>query len=154
MNALTRHRKIAMDLDGTLIDGVAAVALGDFVRECHEHKSFFIVTFRTAEQMQTVQQELAAYDLSPDFFARIIPMPTRYVLEFDEDQRFRRTARMPRLDQVAPDAQLPGEFKFTHWKGFIVHKLGATVLVDDMPYLVLPGCEKFHITFIDAKSMA
>jgi FMN phosphatase YigB (HAD superfamily) len=152
MDKLANHRKIAFDLDGTLIDGAASPALATFIKS-HPTKSFSIVTFRTPQQSSTIPAELQNHGLSADLFRNIISMPQRLVFDFDEDQQFRRNAAMPSFDHVTPDALLPGEYKFMNWKGFIANKLGATVLVDDMPNLVALGCKKFHVTLVDATKL-
>jgi hypothetical protein len=152
MDKLANHRKIALDLDGTLIDGASSPALATFVK-ANPTKSFSIVTFRTPQQSSTIPAELQSNGLSADMFGNIISMPQRLVFDFDEDQQFRRNAALPSIEHVTPDALLPGEFKFMNWKGFIANKLGATVLVDDMPTLVALGCTKFHVALIDATKL-
>lgn len=152
MDKLSGHQRIALDFDGTLVDGVASATLAAYVKQ-HSQKSFSIVTFRTPTQIDTIPTELTQVGLSIDMFLKVVPMPKRLAFDFDEDQKFRRHARLPNMDQVSEDALLPGEYKFVHWKGFIARKLGATVLVDDFPELVTPGCKQFGIAFIDAKDI-
>jgi hypothetical protein len=152
MDRLANHQKIALDFDGTLIDGVSSLAIAAYVNQ-HPDKSFYIVTFRTPKQSQTIPTELANVGLSVQQFSKIIPMSERLVFDFDEDQRFRRNSSLPSMDHVSKDALLPGEYKLVHWKGFIARKLGATVLVDDMPELVTHGCKQFGVEFVDAKQI-
>jgi hypothetical protein len=152
MDRLAKHRKIALDFDGTLVDGVSSPAITAYVNQ-HPDKSFYIVTFRTPKQSQTIPSELANVGLSTQQFSKIIPMPERLMFDFDEDQRFRRNSSLPSMDHVSEDALLPGEYKLVHWKGFIARKLGATVLVDDIPELVTRGCKQFGIEFVDARQI-
>jgi hypothetical protein len=153
MDSLNRHKKIALDLDGTLIDGAASGVLANYVRE-HPGKAFYIVTFRTPDQSHDVAAELNDVGLSAEHFDKIISMPPRLARDFDHDQQLRRNAALPRLDQVGPEHLLPGEVAFMQWKGFVAKKLGATVLVDDMPYLAKLGCEKFGVSLVDAATIA
>lgn len=151
MLSLERHDRIALDLDGTLIDGQTSPLIQDFVRSNPE-KKFWIVTFRTPAQVHTVASELANVGLPIGDFQRVIPMPERYVMEFEEDQRQRRFARLPGLDTpgVTP---FPGEFRYLHWKGYVCKRIGATVLVDDLPRLSQMGCQQFGIELVDARNM-
>jgi hypothetical protein len=152
MDELDKHQKIALDFDGTLVDSVSSPILADYIRQ-HPEKSYYIVTFRTPTQIVTIPTELTNIGLSFDLFAKVVPMPPRLAFDFDEDQKFRRHAHLPDMNTVSEDALLPGEYKMVHWKGFIARKLGATILVDDMPELVLYGCQQFGIKFVDAKNL-
>lgn len=134
-----------------MIDGPSSAELQAFVRE-HPEKKFWIISFRTPRQLETVDAELRRSGLKRACFQRIIPMPERLLLAFDEDQLRRRVARLPGIE--SKDAVLfPGEYRVVHWKGYVCHKIGATVLVDDMPEYVLPGCRDYRIEFINALTM-
>lgn len=152
MDKLARHRKIALDFDGTVVEGASSAAIADYVTQ-HPDKLFYIVTFRTPDQAATISHELARAGLSTDLFSQIVPMPRRLAFDFEEDQQFRRAAAMPSIDRVPEDALLPGEHKLLNWKGFIARKLGATVLVDDMPEMSAYGCRKFGVELVDAKDI-
>jgi hypothetical protein len=152
MDSLGKHRKLALDLDGTLIDGAASATLTNYVKN-HPDKTFSIVTFRAPQQSVTIPEELLDNGLSVAMFQRIISMPQRLVMDFEEDQQMRRNASLPRLETIGQDELLPGEFKFMHWKGYITNKLGATALVDDMPFFVALGCKKFGVALIDVATI-
>lgn len=153
MDRLASHRTIAFDLDGTLIDGAASAKLASYIKE-HPEKTFYVVTFRTPDQINTVSSELQNQGLDMNMFEKVVPMPARMVMEFDEDQRTRRNAGMPPMDKAPPDSLFPGELKLVNWKGFVTRRLGATVLVDDMPYLSAPGAKRFGVELIDAATIA
>jgi hypothetical protein len=62
MDKLSGHQRIALDFDGTLVDGVASVMLAAYVKQ-HSQKSFSIVTFRTPTQIDTIPTELTQVGL-------------------------------------------------------------------------------------------
>lgn len=146
---LASYKTIAFDLDGTLVDGVASTAIANYIRE-NGHQSFVIVTFRTLRQTSTLDQELHAYGLSQDMFKSVATCPVKLDLEFHEAQAFRRSARLP--DMRSAKELLPAEQKYLEWKGRACSLLGAGLLVDDLPGLVLPGCRKYGIDFMDARA--
>jgi hypothetical protein len=154
MQSLAGYKKIAFDLDGTLIDGVASAAIATFIKR-HATKSYFIITFRTPSQAVSIPSELISAGLSVDLFKQIIPISERLMFDFNEEQQQRRNAGLtPLITDMPHEALFPGEYKLMHWKGFVARKLGATVLVDDLPFLVTLGCKKFGIDFIDPKNLS
>lgn len=146
MERLKRHRKIAFDLDGTLIDGVASREIAEFIRD-HPDKTYYIVTFRIPEQCLHLNDELTQVGLKRSDFREVVPMAKRFVMEFENDRAQRRFAHLPPPKTV--DHMLPGERRYVHWKGFVCSKLGATVLIDDMPELSAPGCKQHNIALED-----
>lgn len=151
---LERHSTIALDFDDTLVNGPASEFLARFIQD-NPDKTYVIITHRTPRECATIPQELREFTLlTVQQFARVIPTPERLKMEFDEDQRLRFQKRFPRLSPTTPeDDLLPGEFKFLHWKGFAASKAGATVLVDDLPYLSALGCRRHHVELIDSRKL-
>ena len=149
---LHKHRKIAFDFDGTLVDGRSSLLIQNYIQN-NDDKTYFIVTFRTPVQAKTIPMELAAHGLSSEWFATVVPMAARLALEFDEDQRIRRNSGLPNIERVSEAALLPGERQVLNWKGFVAKKLGATVLVDDMPAYCAMGCRRFGIRLLDANHL-
>jgi hypothetical protein len=146
MEKLKRHRKIAFDLDGTLVDGVASREIAEFIRDNPE-KTYYIVTFRIPEQCLHLNEELAQVGLKRADFQDVVPMSKRFVIEFEDDQAQRRFANLPPPKTV--DHMLPGERRYVHWKGFVCSRLGATALIDDMPEMSAPGCKQHNIALED-----
>src|SRR5689334_9567958 len=110
MDRLANHRKIAFDLDGTLIGGTVSATISSYIKE-HPEKTYYVVTFRSPDQINTVPAELQNYDLDMDMFEKMVPMPARLMLDFYEDQHMRQNAGMPPLDKAPKDHVFPGEYK-------------------------------------------
>jgi len=150
MEILSRYRKIALDFDGTLFDGPASEYLQEYVVD-NQDKSYGIVTFR--DDRASVMRDLSAMGLSPNLFATIITMPRKMAIDFEAETTMRRHAGLPLLATVSSDQMFPTEHKYVMWKGFVCMKIGASVLIDDLPWAVKPGCTRFNIDYVDVASL-
>jgi hypothetical protein len=144
---LEQHNKIAFDFDDTLINGVGAAAIQEYIL-ANPHKMYWIVTFRTPREAVTIADELARFsDLTMDMFERIYPCPERTVMDWKLVQQERKAAGLSSPELTYVESLFPEELKFVHWKAYVCSRIGASVLVDDMKRLVYPGCERYKIAY-------
>lgn len=129
---LDGHDVIAWDMDGTLIDGSHSAVFRDYIA-ARTDKIHHVVTFRTPRRwVEEVYEELEGYGVSRDRLAGVHGVPLRLYEAY-----------------VRKDPVLTGEF--VRWKGLKARKIGASVLIDDMSELVVPGCVEHGIRFLHAE---
>lgn len=132
---LDPHAVIAWDMDGTLIDGPNGAYFCQYI-VANPQKQHHIVTFRTPRAWAEFSPfELAPYGITRSMIAGIHNVP---------DELYHAYAQ--RLTFFQPE-KVEAYFE---WKGLKSKEIGATVLVDDMPNHVLPGCQKYGITYVDS----
>lgn len=155
---LNSHDIVALDIDDTLVAGPKSLELQDWVSKNHDKKEIHLVTFRTGFNFQQVDGTLRWYNVPKEWFKGIHGIPQNvselyYMARNVKDLLRDRPAKADRvlnyhkldLDQVDKlilDAKL--------WKGKKCKEIGATVLVDDLEYMVLPGCEHYGIQFVSS----
>jgi hypothetical protein len=156
MQRLALHSTLALDMDRTLVDGKNSQHLRNFVHLNHRLKSFFIITFR-GHDSSDVLRELRAQGLDPNAIKDVVYCPLDYsVVELKLASKrmtfieIREEARKCgiRLDDIERLYQ-----EYVEWKGKMAAHLGCTVLVDDMPEMVLPGCHKHGVQFINVDDL-
>ena len=148
---LAAHSVIAWDFDNTLVDHPKSGAIHQYIRG-HPEKRHFIVTFRSFGWQDDIWTSLARYPAAPprDAFAGVINI---------DDGRF--TPAEPQQGPHVDHARLHDALRtiderilitnvanYIEWKGESCRRCGATVLVDDMRELVVPGCEKHGICYV------
>jgi len=105
---------------------------------------------------RSVRDELRHYGLDPSRIKDVIGCPFDHdvaavfnlkaiasSLSFFELRQL-AISRGIRLEQLEPLVVEYGE-----WKGKVAAELGCTLLVDDRPDWVLPGCAKYGVSFLD-----
>jgi len=129
------HRSIAWDLDGTLINGVNSRLFIDYIN-AHPHKEHHVITFRTPDSDKEFWlDELASLGVERSLIRSVQCVPNELYIAYATRGGFGGKAMYN---------------EFFLFKGRAAKEIGATVLVDDMPSLVLPGCKAYGIAFIDA----
>lgn len=133
---LDGHQAIGWDVDGTILDHLRAGVMHDYIRR-HPEKDHYIVTFRSHGWQHETFDELA--DRHRNF-------PTRYfkgLLNIPDDV-FAAYWKGVRAREIDLDA----EQAYVEWKGLICSQHGITVLVDDNPAHVLPGCDRYGVLHV------
>lgn len=127
---LKKHTNIALDFDETLIGSKYSKYLWNFIED-NPDKNYWIVTFRSGSLADPGLLWLSLLEESGN---RIL------------DTHFKGYVFCP--DGLSSDFE-----KLIHWKGEVCKKIGCTVIVDDRPDWVYPGCEVNDIVFIDTVTL-
>lgn len=140
MKKILNHNTIGIDIDGTIIDHKNSEYLQDMVREFHKTKSFYLVTFRThgweTQVFREMRQKYGFRSPSSRCFIGILNIPVEI---YNNAMTFRSRG----LEEYAVYDQL-----YKNWKGYICKKHDITILIDDRPEDVLPGCLKYGVEFM------
>lgn len=120
---LDQHQVIAWDVDGTLVNGINSDAFRKYIIAT-PHKQHHIVTFRDEVWAQDVYEELAEHGVPRSSIASIASNPTG-------------------KPHVGDSVKL--------FKGAAARKVGATIMIDDMPEMVEEGCQAAGVVFMDAR---
>lgn len=153
---LDSHTVIAWDMDRTLIGGPKSLEWRQYLlgrRDAVHH----VITFRTGpskipgrEHLQTwvddVSDQLEAHGVPRDRIAGVHGIPPHIFAAYGMDPRYRAD------DVHHPEVQkfLSEQLELREWKGKKAHELGATVLIDDMPDMVLLGCLRYGVRFVNS----
>lgn len=132
MKNLAKHDKIAVDVDDTLLgNSPGKHILWDFISANKNNKIFYLVTFRIKPCIDEVFDDLFSETsvVAKDHFAGLVGIPPKVF--FGED------------------LQTP----LVEWKGLTAFKLGCTLLIDDLPDLVLPGCRKYGVDYLHPRDL-
>lgn len=141
---LDNHDFIGWDFDGTLIDN-------DFSEEMHAYiianpqKTHMIVTFRDPDWAEEVWDDLKQYPGAPTrrYFKGVLAISNKLVENFAVDKHSIRTGKpLPR-----------GVSDYLEWKGRACSENGLTVLVDDLEDMVIHGCRRYGVHYVDSKRM-
>jgi len=148
---LRKHSIIAWDMDQTLVNGPNSAYFLDYIRR-HPEKKHNIITFRNKSWANMIWAELekvgfdahkhisAIYNCPEDIHDSFMVKSSGMI----EINRFMQSRSMS-----LGDFDKNVEF-FPLWKGFQCKKIGATVIIDDMPDFVVQGCEKYDVEFVNA----
>jgi len=148
---LKKHSVIAWDMDQTLVNGPNSEYFQDYIRR-HPEKSHHIVTFRNKNWADTIFGELE--NIGFDAYKHISAVHScpedihdSYMAKNSGGMVMHRfmLSRSMSLEQFNKNVSA-----FPIWKGFQCKKIGATIIIDDMPTFVVPGCAKYDIEFINA----
>ncbi len=151
---LDEHAVIAWDMDGTLVDGPNSEFFLDYIRAT-PHKRHHVVTFRNKAMAKDVWGELQSHGLDAKALIRSVencpePIHDCYMINHrlaGSNERHRYYRSEPPLTRDEFNAYVD---QFVLWKGLRATQIGATILVDDMPQWVLPGCYEHEVTFLHA----
>ena len=146
---LQKHSVISWDMDQTLVNGPNSAYFRDYIAR-HPEKEHHIVTFRNRSWAEKIPLELESYDFNIKHFSGIHYCPEEihdsYMIRNSDisiaNFLFYRDITKEEFDR---NVQL-----FPYWKGLQSKKIGASVLVDDMPEMVLLGCKEHGIEFLHA----
>lgn len=145
---LDQHEKIGWDVDGTMYEDRLArtaatdarcIAMHKYIL-AHPEKKHFVVTFRSGAWARRVFEDLKK--INPDapdarHFVQILCLTEQ---EFDENG--------PKMR----DPSRPTDF-YKNFKGRVCAANGITVLVDDNPDHVLPGCDRYGVLHLHAEHL-
>ena len=135
---LDEHDVIGWDFDGTLIEHRKARKMHDYILD-HPEKTHIIVTFRSHGMEDRIWRDLWRENArAPGMtaFKDVINMPDKLY----ENGYIAQKAVASKI--VIPTSE------YLEWKGKICHQRGITVLVDDMPSMVIPGCDRYGVLHI------
>ncbi|MDR3503100.1 MAG: hypothetical protein P4L79_11040 [Legionella sp.] len=93
-----------------------------------------LVTFRSKEQAKYAYYELELAGLVPENFTSMSWCPDYLYHAFKMNE----------------DDKHPLAIEFREWKGYIASLKQCTLLVDDLPHMVIAGCDKYNIEFLNA----
>lgn len=145
MSPLDSHHTIALDMDGTLIpdrktdqhNAERIELLRRWVVDNHKKHELYIVTFRQGVRVA----ELYPYGITTEMIKDVYDIPHRIWFGAMQLQKMGlKNSLSERMNE-----------EYIHWKGKICKDIGATILVDDVPKNVIPGCTKYGIKFLDIK---
>lgn len=148
---INKHSSIAWDMDHTLVNGPNSAYFLDYIRS-HPEKTHNIITFRDNSWANMILSELAQVG----FDARTHISAIYNCPEDIHDSFMVKSNEITEIFQFMQSRSMSSENfdknvqLFPLWKGFKCKNIGATVLIDDMPELVLPGCEKYGIEYVNA----
>ena len=140
LERLDDHVGIALDLDATLIGHENSDLLQGYVAEHHLSKRFWIVTFRGESWADEAWEDLERYGgaAKPHMFRGLRACPTRLL----------NVLYAWYVDSSRADPR-----EVFRWKGAVAKELACTVLVDDRPEWVLPGCLENDVELIDTNDL-
>ena len=154
---LDQHVAIGWDFDNTLIDHPNSAQIHRYIR-AHPEKRHLIITFRSFGWQDEVWSALAACPGAParGCFHGLVNMDdARFVPAVPETGAHVEHARAHDAIRIIDGRLLITDVEsYVEWKGLTCRKLGLTVLVDDKPECVLPGCSKHGIVHVHPDALA
>jgi hypothetical protein len=153
---LDQHEVIAWDMDGTLVDGPNAAKFLSYLA-LTPNKRHHVITFRNRLWANQVWAELRASGLDSATFIRSVescpePIHDCFMIEHRMDGRDVRQRYMA-MAKITDAEFFDNADKFVEWKGERAKAMGCTLLVDDMPAWVKPGCEKHGVDFLHSHAV-
>jgi hypothetical protein len=155
---LNNHKAIGIDIDGTLINGVYSNKLQRWVEFFHDEIDMHLITFRDDEDVRYVDRDLGEVGIPLDWFKGVHNIPAEIIDPFNKyNQLFRKAvdrgaAKLERAlayHKVSYTDWRKIDQEARMWKGYKCHELGLTALIDDLPNMVLDGCEAYEIEYIN-----
>jgi hypothetical protein len=155
---LDKHDVIAWDMDGTLVDGPNSEYFLLYIA-AHPEKRHHVVTFRDRAWAAQTWSELRSHGLDARARIRSVENCPEVIHDSYMFHKARGNLYGPRTYEyfnVATHNELTAEQfddfrqRYPMWKGEKSLQLGATILVDDKPEWVAPGCAHFGIEFLHA----
>lgn len=158
LEKLARHEGIAVDFDGTLIKNPGAHALWEFIREHHQTKKFWIVTFRTHQEREKFPEVWALHAQMSPRFPSLDMFHGVHFADDDACLRFSAYAKANPVTQIilygeCLEPRHPDEEEMMHFKAKKCLELGATALIDDLADMVEHGCRAHGVEFVDALNL-
>lgn len=138
---LAPHQKCGWDFDGTLYDHPAAAEMHAYIMN-HPEKQHYIVTFRSHGWGEQVFDDLASRHLEfpgPEHFDGVITCPDEIFERFWDAHQRQKLGLPIDMTDVQP---------YVEWKAKICKKHGITVLIDDNPLHVQPGCDRYGVLHV------
>lgn len=158
LERLHNHKSIAIDVDGTLINGAGSEKLCNWVKTNHHNHELWVVTFRQTYEANKVWQDLRPYGVQAYHFMGLVNLPDQLheqnkiyndAMElFKQPSRIRKYYRFLAYHKITEETVLEYRKELLSWKGKVSNDLGCTMLIDDMTDLVSYGCEKYNIELI------
>lgn len=159
---LNAHTSIGIDIDETLINGPNSRYLQRWVKHYHPTIQMHLVTFRTEDDFDRIEEDLTAAGIELDLFHGIHGIPLDVASEFYKltakvgirgsvpEPKWQRTIR---YHNVSEDHYESLSEMVKLWKGLKCKELGLTALVDDLEQMVVPGCVRYDIEWINALTL-
>ena len=149
------HEFVGIDFDGTLIDHAKSHYLRRKIKENKYDQKFWIITFRSKNDADTIWDELKPFGLTENHFQSIDRVPS------DLDDRYQSAQGIMRWRGInqrkflkileyynTTEEEIKNDIEaFMMWKAETCVKLGCTLLVDDME-IVRRGCIKLNIKYL------
>lgn len=146
---LNEHKNIAIDVDDTLIgDGLVSLKIQNYIIKNYKNKNFYLITFRTGTWLTDVWIDIAQENDQIDdrMFKGIYGIPYELRAAYEKYVWHKRMNfnHDPEIEDKMDELVIPA-LEYLEWKGYQAHKLGCTVLVDDMTDMVKRGCDKYNV---------
>jgi len=158
IEVLNNHDVIGLDMDDTLMYGYRSHILQDWILKNYPLKELWVVTFRTGVYVNTVFDELKGVGLKSHMFKGIKSVPSQLYFKHKEaanayiikNQNLKKYYRFLEYKNYTEKDLEKNYNDYLEWKGLACKEIGATILLDDLPDKVLPGCDKYNIDFINS----
>lgn len=134
---LKKHQKIGIDLDYTLICSDIDNILKRYIHT-HPNKFYYIVTFRTFEDVDNIPHVLKTRGINIKLFKKILTVPEDIFIDYINGKE---------------NGNMNMTYEYREWKGKICKENNISVLIDDLPEDVILGCNKYRIKFIDTNEI-
>ena len=131
---LDHHQRIGWDIDGTLLGGPNSTFFRDYVT-AHPEKEHHLITFRDEHGAHVAVVDLVRLGIPSARITSVNFCPQHLWLAWT------------RREEYYDEEKCTG---YLAWKGETAKKLNCTVMVDDVPMEVSPGCIRNGVAFIDA----
>jgi hypothetical protein len=170
MTRLTKHKSIGLDVDGTLVDGSKSLALQKWVLANQENHEFHLITFRTEHDLYRCPAEelFEDYKIPKELWKSVHRCPFQIFYNYqtlhhhgiikaiDRGLKPDHPAIQHQLKYIDDNVKydiLQDIANYRTWKAKVCKDNGCTVLVDDYPPDVTPGCRLYDIEFIDVSEL-
>ena len=139
MKKLEKYLNIGWDFDDTLIDHPNSVKMWDFIDHNPYGQKHHLITFRSGGLENRIFGDLAVRGsiLIESHFENVFNIDHQVWIDFQTIE----PKLILSLDDLKDDPYL-------NWKGEICYAHGIEVLIDDMTFNVLPGCQRHGIDYI------
>lgn len=160
---LNRHKAVGIDIDGTLINGINSNALQRWIEAYHDEIEFHLITFRDSEDVKQAPDDIMMGRGEMKWFKGLHSIPAEIIDPFNWNYVHiavaLRNGQIAKAKRTLAHRGVPWEewididAKAREWKGLKCKELGLTAMIDDIPTMVLPGCEKHGIEFFNVNSL-
>jgi len=142
---LKKYHRIGWDFDGTLVGHQKSFDIWNFIDENPYGQEHFIITHRSHGLEKRMFDQLVEEGsmLTPGHFTQIFNVTDTMHAEFERNK--------PNKLFIMPE-DLSND-PYVQWKGLICHQNNIQVMIDDDPDIVIHGCLKYDIDFINVDKL-